>query len=287
VNAQAVRRILVALDASPHSHAALEEAAALAAGLEAELAGIFVLDTELMRLSALPVAHETGLTSARRRDLDPESMERALRIQADRSRAALEAAAKRHRLQSSFQLSRGNVVSELIEAANRADLMAMGVIGHMGLAGKRLGSATRGVRARSRCSLLLLAPGPRLGESVVVVWSDSEDSVRALELAVELAGRRGSDLVVLLSGENGGWEDVKTEIGERLAGTGGKLIVDEMASGRFDELSGLLGRHRGGLLVVGQDCELVAEHDDELGTLGCPVLLARAARPEQGDTAEG
>ena len=50
-----VQRIVVALDASSHSHAALEEAAQLASGLEAELAGIFVLDSELLRLSALPV----------------------------------------------------------------------------------------------------------------------------------------------------------------------------------------------------------------------------------------
>ena len=56
-----VRRILVALDASPHSHAALEEAAALAKPLQAELAGVFVLDAELLRLSALPVARETRL----------------------------------------------------------------------------------------------------------------------------------------------------------------------------------------------------------------------------------
>jgi nucleotide-binding universal stress UspA family protein len=44
-----IRRILVALDASPHSFAALEAAAHLAAHLEAELFGLYVEDENLLR----------------------------------------------------------------------------------------------------------------------------------------------------------------------------------------------------------------------------------------------
>lgn len=282
MNTRTVRRILVALDASAPSHAALEEAAALAAGLQAELTGIFVLDTELLRLSALPVAYETGLTSARRRALDPESMERALQAQAQKARAALEATARRHRLQSTFRLSRGNVVSELIEAASQADLMAIGLIGHMASTGKRLGSATLGVRARSHCSLLLLAPGHRLAGSVVVVFEDSADSGRALDIAREVAERRESDLVVLVCGDEAEREGLKNSVGERLEGASTSVTVDEIAAGGFETLGALFKRYQGGLLVLGQDCELVAGRDDELYALGCPVLLAHAggAEPE-------
>ena len=43
-----IRRILVALDASPHSLAALEAASELADALKAELVGIFVEDVNLL-----------------------------------------------------------------------------------------------------------------------------------------------------------------------------------------------------------------------------------------------
>jgi len=282
MSGQVFRRILVALDASPLSHAALEEAAVMAAGLSAELTGIFVVDTELLRLSALPVAHETGLTSARRRTLDPDSMERALKVQANQARLALEKVANRHRLQSSFYLGRGNVVSELTEAARQADLIAMGVIGHMGLVGKRLGSTARGVRALSRCSLLLTALDDQHGGPVVVVCSASADSSRALEFGVELAERRNSELVVLLCGSGEERTQLKTDVRERLTGVR-KVTFDETTTDGFDDLNALLGRHNGGLLIVGEDCALVAGHDEELGALRCPVLLARSAIDERSD----
>ena len=46
-----IRRILVALDASPHSQAALQAASELAAALKAELVGIFVEDVNLLHLA--------------------------------------------------------------------------------------------------------------------------------------------------------------------------------------------------------------------------------------------
>src|SRR5512143_1804987 len=51
-------RIWVALDESPRSAAALTAAADLAAGLDAELAGLFVEDISLQHLIGLPFARE-------------------------------------------------------------------------------------------------------------------------------------------------------------------------------------------------------------------------------------
>ncbi len=267
-----IRRILVALDESPHSRAALEEAAELAAGLQAELMGMFVLDADLLRLSGLPVGRETGLTSARRRALDPVSMERALRVQAETARQALEAIARRHRLQSSFLLGRGSVTAELSEAASRADIVAMGMIGHMGQAGRHLGSTTRQIRAHSHCSLLLLAPGHRPGNRVVAVCTGSADSDRGFDLAVELARRRRAELVILPCSDD---PALRETLSSRVAESGVEVLIGAAPSG-FDELIASVRTYAGGLLVVGQDCALIQGHDDELDRLGCPVLLAYA-----------
>lgn len=270
-----IRRILVALDESPHSRAALEAAAELAAGLQAELMGMFVLDADLLRLSGLPLGRETGLTSARRRALDPVSMERALRTQAETARRTLEAIALRHRVQSSFLLGRGSVSGELIEAASRADIVAMGMIGHMGLAGQHLGSTARQIRTRSTCSLLLLAPGPRPGNRVVAVTTGTAASDRGLDLAMELAHRRGAELVVLPCSDD-------PALAEQLAAAAAKRGVAVQigpAPTGFESLAAAVRACGGGLLVIGQDCDLIAGHDAELDRLGCPVLLAYASEP--------
>ena len=57
-------RILVALDASPYSHAAIEVATILAADLRAELQALFIEDIDLLRLAALPFTREVDETSA-------------------------------------------------------------------------------------------------------------------------------------------------------------------------------------------------------------------------------
>jgi nucleotide-binding universal stress UspA family protein len=270
-----VRRILVALDASPHSDAALQAAAALAEPLQAELAGIFVLDTELLRLSALPAASETGLTSAQRRPLNPETMARALKLQAEQARRSLEAAARRHRLEASFQLIQGNVLAEILRAAKETDLLAMGVVGQMNVTRQRIGSTVRGVTTRAGCSVLLLSPGAPAGDTVVAVYDESTQSGRALELARQLASRRGSELVVLVDAGDTPPEGLEAAARAQLEVMGVEARVDAIGSGGLPALKAALRRHGGGLLVMASDCRLIDGRQDQLSSLEVPVLLAR------------
>ena len=60
----AIRRILIALDASTHSLAALHAAAEMAANMQAELIGLFVEDENLLHLAGLPFAQEVRSSSA-------------------------------------------------------------------------------------------------------------------------------------------------------------------------------------------------------------------------------
>lgn len=63
-NAALIRRILVALDTSPSSQAALEAAVALAERLNAEVCGLFVEDVDLLRVAESPYAREILYPSA-------------------------------------------------------------------------------------------------------------------------------------------------------------------------------------------------------------------------------
>jgi nucleotide-binding universal stress UspA family protein len=55
-----IKRIVIAIDASPTSLAALEATAELAARWDAEILGVFVEDTDLLRMATLPFAGEVG-----------------------------------------------------------------------------------------------------------------------------------------------------------------------------------------------------------------------------------
>lgn len=275
-----VRKILVALDASAGSRAALETAASLAAGLQAELQGLFVLDAELLRFSGLPVARETGLTSIRRRTVDPAAMERTLRAQAERARAQLEATARRHRLRSSFSIGQGDVAGELAKAGAGVDLIAMGVVGHMDCTGKRLGSTTRRIRAQTRCSLLLLRSEIVAGESVIAVCDGNAAAEAAVELAHDLAGQRHQTLLVVLHGSETELGEQTVRIREKFAGS--ETPVNFASIDRFEDLNAMVRQHRCSLLVVGSDDPLITDRDEDLGGVGCPVLLARTDAGEPG-----
>jgi nucleotide-binding universal stress UspA family protein len=274
-----VRRILVALDASPHSDAALQEAAALAGPLHAELAGVFVLDNDLLRLSALPAASETGLTSAHRRALNPQSMERSLKLQASRARQMLEAVARSHRLEASFQLLQGNVLAEILKATKDTDLLAMGAVGQMSVTQQRIGSTVRGVTAAARCSVLLLSPGTRRGNAVVAVYGASTHAGRALELARQLASRRGVDLIVLIDAPQDTAASLEVAARAQLEKSDSAARFEAIGTGGLAALKMAVQRLDGGLLVMASDCRLIEGRQDELCSLEVPVLLAR----ETGD----
>ena len=96
------RRILVALDASAHSLAALQAASEMAAWMESELVGLFLEDINLVRLAGLPFAREVGFPSAISRELDVVAMERALKLVAVQAKQAIAATAERAHVPWSF-----------------------------------------------------------------------------------------------------------------------------------------------------------------------------------------
>ncbi|HEV2423345.1 MAG TPA: universal stress protein [Terriglobia bacterium] len=193
----AIRRILVALDSSRHSLAALEAAAELAAHTEAELFGLFVEDINLLRLARLPFASQVSATSAAAESVDPERMERELRGQAAQARRALAAVAERARVPWSFRVARGEVVAELIAAAEEVDLITLGKRG-LASNGQRLGSTAHAALSNVRRSLLLSQHGSPFRPPVLAVYDGSEGSRQALDIGLRLACTAGHELVVLL-----------------------------------------------------------------------------------------
>ncbi|NLF10901.1 MAG: universal stress protein [Anaerolineaceae bacterium] len=181
-----VRRILVAVDASHHSIAALEAAVELATRFQAELLGLYVEDINLLRLAQLPFAREVGTFSAGVRRLDVTEVERQIRVQTVRARRIFESRTGRTTVQWSFRVTRGSVPQEVVTAASDADLLVVGRAGWSLLRKGRLGTTARAIVARSPSMALLLPGGACLASPVTVVFDGSARAERALEVAESL-----------------------------------------------------------------------------------------------------
>ncbi len=134
--------------------AGLEAAVELAADLDAELVGIYVEDINLIRLAALPAVLETGEASAHTRRLESSRMDRQLRSQASRAAQAMALAASRAQIRWTFTVARGSIETELLQAANEADLF---ILGRAGWSGKRrLGSTARKLVAAGANRIMII-----------------------------------------------------------------------------------------------------------------------------------
>ena len=153
--------------------------------------------------------------------------------------------------------------------------LALGVTGHMSIAGRRLGSTARGVTAQASCSVLLLAREPHEGRSLLVVFDRSPGSERALAGGLELARRREADLVVLLCGAGDQLLQLRERAQEVLAKEGVSAEFDDIRPDRIGMLPVLLRRHDCRLLVIPHDSELIDGRDEFLSDLALPVLLTR------------
>lgn len=197
-----IRRILVALDTSPHSLAALDAAVKLAAKMNAELLGLFVEDVALLRLADVPCAREVLYFSTAEVPLSRASMESSLRIQADQAREALAAAAQRAQVEWSFRTVRGDVSSEVLAAASDVDLLAMGRGGWSLDRMFRMGSTALELSASSIPVLLLPESGLPAKASLVVYYDGSQAAKRGLLAALQLADTGMDGITVLLDAAN-------------------------------------------------------------------------------------
>ncbi len=193
-----MERILVALDASGPSLAALEAAAQLAAAHRAEIHGLFVEDRALLRLADAPLVREVGYASASRRAIGVGAMERSLRAVAAQARRALAAAAEASRLRWEFRVARGSVVSELLGAAATADLVVLGRVSRADTQRRRLGSTAREVLAAATGSVLLQRRPPQAGRPILLVYDASLACRRALALLPRLQRMTSAELVIVI-----------------------------------------------------------------------------------------
>lgn len=207
-------RILVALDASPHSTAALRAAAYVAAAMQVALHGVFVEDDRLLRLCNAPFGHEVGLLTAKARPLDSSSVERKLRVMATELRSKLAHIAAEVQVQWTFQVRRGGVERELLNEAENALLLSLGRTNW--LARRGLGSTAQYLVRELHRPLLLLGQREDIHGPLTLVYNDSASAERALQLAVRLVQHSHQPLTMLLVTESTNSDAIQRRVATEL-----------------------------------------------------------------------
>ncbi|MCB9159497.1 MAG: universal stress protein [Caldilineaceae bacterium] len=194
--AATIERILVALDASPHSLAALQAAAQLATLMQAELEGLYVEDINLLRLGRYSFVREVGSYSASLRPLDTRAIEREFQIQAARIRRAMAQTAVSANVRWSFHTTRGAVSTEVFTAAQDAAMLTLGRVGRS--VGKRFGSTAQRALQGTRRPVLIAGEGGFV-YPLIVFYDATPAGERALHLAVRLMRGRDDAFTLLVA----------------------------------------------------------------------------------------
>lgn len=248
-----LQRILVALNASPHSQAALDAAVRLAMDFEAEVEGLFVEDETLLRAAQLPFAEEVRAFTASPRGLTDQRIQRQFRYQAEHAERTLRRTAEQAEVPYTFEVVQGDVTRELLTAAAEVDLL---VLGKTSTASSRqqLGSTSR--------TLLTDAPTPVLvlrevvpPQRPVLVYYDGGDAARAaLDVAVHLSRRSGPrPVTVLLPADDAETDRLRNEVQSQYGPSEAPLSVHVLTPAESRRLSAF-ARREGGLVILPDGC---------------------------------
>ncbi len=272
-----IRRILVTLDTSEQGRFTVETAAALAARLEAEVVGLFIEDINLLRLAALPFAHEMGYGSTRRRALNTSHMERTLRAQAEALKKQLAACADRARIPWSFQVRRGELQEELLQTASQVDLVIISGSGEAILSPAPL-RLSRRVLLQCSCAVLKQGRHRRLERPVVLFYDGTPECRRALALALQLAGEQEQLLHILLPpGDEATRQRLEKQARELLQGSALQPRFQHLPDLQAASLARAVENVQGDILITGAALPLPNRQQLEelLDEMHCDLLLVR------------
>ena len=243
-----IARVIVSLEAAADNRGAIETASRLAARAGAPLHGVFIEDEELLHVAALPFTRQLtpGIGI---RPFTVEDTELQLKAAAERVRHELVAAARRHRVDASFEVVRGGS-GAVLSGISESDLVVAGALGRP-IAG----------HFRIECrwwSSIGAAPGPfllaRHGEggagSVIVLLDDrGPASVRLLATAARVAEAGDGALTVICPAAIANVPDFTAWLAEQLAGLQVRSRL-EVAPGEPEALRRRIGELGGRLLAV-------------------------------------
>jgi nucleotide-binding universal stress UspA family protein len=192
-----IKRVLVCLDSSKHSFAALKAAIEIARQFNAVLRGIFVEDVKLLNLAEMPFQQEVGEYTAIVRELSSDGLSRGLVIQSRWVSRSFQKLIDQTDLQADFAIHRGDIIESIDKESKNCDLIIIGKTGTSPLGKPKLGSTARALIQNHNKPLLLVEERNQIGYPMILLYENSPIGQMSLETAKEMLDPQETLLVLL------------------------------------------------------------------------------------------
>lgn len=269
-----LREILVAIDTSSHSQAALEAAIALAKTMEANIQGLFVQDELWNRITQLPSTRAVNALTGDVLPLEHEMLEDQVTLLKHRLRRKLEYLSRRNKVKHSWIFTRGKVEEKILEAAETADLITIGIRGHS-LRKKKLGSSAKAIIQKAEKPVLILKEGLRLGNTLTAVYDASKESQKGIKLALKIAKKNNSPLSIMVVDNNPEVLDQRSkELEKMLEDTSVSVEIELMDHTDLGSFLNSINQRNSGLLIIPKSQPLLSKSfETVLNHINCPLLM--------------
>lgn len=245
-----VNRILVPVDSSSHSFAALQAAVTLADHYEAEIKGVFVEDIALLSLADMPFRQEVGEYSAILREISSDDLSRGISVQSKWVVTTFHKLINRSQINGEITILRGKVFEVIVEESKNCDLLIIGKSGKNILGKRRLGSTAKALIRKHQKSLLLVEEGNQIGYPLITLFDPSPLGEICLETARDLLGS-GETLVVLLEeDEPNHYRKNRTALSEWASTNKINISVQNYTRRDFKQFLGMINGLKNGLLIL-------------------------------------
>ena len=283
-NNWSIKRILVPLDASLHSRAALEAAVKLAASFDAELMALFVEDISLINLTEFPFSREICAFSPGLRPLERTELERQLRVQAGKIQQLVASQANQYNLKWNFKVVRGGVPAQILAAQAEADLTILGKTGWSLAGSSRVGSTVQTIISSGKGLTMIFQKGIYLEIPILVIYTGSDLSQKALEVGTNLAHKRESSLtVIILAKDRQEFEELQKGVHNRLNTHNVSATIRYMKPSSLYNLQNVLQWEGRGPLVIPREEPFFSGQalENLLNLVSNPVVLVQDQREKE------
>lgn len=264
--------ILVALDHSSHSRAALESAAFIAQLMEARIHGLFVHDNQWLRISKLSSLSEIDELTGRISPIGREAVEKEIQKLERSIKRHFEIISRQHQLPHRWSTEKGKVAEKVLEAAENCDIITIGSKGRSYSKTKKLGSTAATIIQSANKPILILQKRHNLNYPPIVIFDGSKKSVSALKIAEQIARRNETHLTVIDLSEAFPSAEKSDKALADLDKETKLLKLSQPNMGRF---LFMINKLQGGLLILPKNERFTRINTIEhiLESADCPVLL--------------
>lgn len=269
------QRILVAVDTSATSRAALESAATLARIMESEIQGLFVHEENWNQLSRLPSAQTVNELTGETQGLEQTSLEHQIKTLESRLRQQLKYISRRNDVNHTWQSVHGHVADKVLEAAKDADLITIGRRGRSYKSRNKLGSTAKAVIRKAEKPVLILKEPLNLRHTITAVYDASEESHNGLRLALSLAKENRTQLTIMVINHEQAESERDTELEQLIDNAQIPIRVKVLKQPNLRDFVNSINSQPSGLIVIPKNQPFLQEGSMEimLTYILSPVLM--------------